>query len=148
MSTVTPTPTKLRCWGTNTSHEVDPTAKPCPNTTIVAPSSGSTPSWKAVMTNTAKAIAVGGDHTCAVETLGMAYCWGVNTGWSLGALPLDVPVPTPPNTRHWREIVTSESHSCGIDATAGEVFCWGRNRLGEVGNGYRFHEAPVAVVLA
>ena len=89
-----------------------------------------------------RSLAAGGDHTCAVDTNGKAWCWGEDgslaTGdSSLGALPkhthrripafTDLGVPA-----DFVAIDTDFTHTCAVSA-AQDVFCWGDNFFGQLG---------------
>jgi alpha-tubulin suppressor-like RCC1 family protein len=83
-------------------------------------------------------VAAGTGHTCAVNDIGEVYCWGDNATYqlgdgtqttrllptkALGALPADA-----------LQVSAGESHSCAV-TSAGEAYCWGWNKHGEVGRG-------------
>jgi alpha-tubulin suppressor-like RCC1 family protein len=78
-------------------------------------------------------IAVGGEHTCALDTAGAAWCWGRDIlpagdgGISFSAVPvaiLDSPA--------FVNLITGTWAACGRTA-AGSVSCWGINAYGEMG---------------
>lgn len=86
--------------------------------------------------------------TCAVDSAGDVWCWGTNwEGQVAGA---------PPRTEVWPpqkvvglsnvvQLVASTSTFCALVAD-GRPFCWGRNVIGEVGDGTlmnRFVPTPV-----
>ncbi len=95
-------------------------------------------------------IEAGESHTCAVAADNRAYCWGDNTHGQLGtgALPdltctLNTLQPSRPcqltpvevsGGLRFKSVSAGEGHSCGI-TTAGEVYCWGKNHRGQLGNG-------------
>jgi len=89
-----------------------------------------------------RALAAGGDHTCAVDTNGKAWCWGEDgtfaTGESSnGKLPKfalrQVPAHTPLGAKvDFVAIDTNIGHTCALTA-AQDIFCWGDNSLGELG---------------
>lgn len=102
------------------------------------------------LTGAQVAIAAGESHTCSINTLGAAHCWGSNTSLQLGAGPdtyfgIQVP-PVPVVHLPWRvkEIAGGQYHTCAL--TTGGVFCWGDNRDSAVGTntpGWIFSPARV-----
>jgi alpha-tubulin suppressor-like RCC1 family protein len=80
-----------------------------------------------------KAIAVGGEHTCAVGTDGAAWCWGRDIlpagegGVSLSAVPVAIE-----NSPAFVDLITGTFAACGRTAS-GSVSCWGVNASGEIG---------------
>lgn len=109
-------------------------------------------------------IAVGEYHTCAIDSEGLAYCWGFNEGGALGIGEFgglsygDRLTPTPVVSsgallgRRLVRLALGLYHSCAVD-TEGLAFCWGGDMYGQVGvgkegtmvGGTNFDE-PVAVV--
>jgi alpha-tubulin suppressor-like RCC1 family protein len=92
-----------------------------------------------------KQIAVGGSHTCALSEEGKVICWGGNSSGQLGYGDItdrgDTPETTPDKLGFVglppvKSIVsgTSASHICAI-LVSGEVRCWGRNDVGQLGLG-------------
>jgi alpha-tubulin suppressor-like RCC1 family protein len=83
----------------------------------------------------------GGRHTCAqLDALG-ARCWGANDYNQLNLaddIVRTTPVPPEPvpngKTGVLGQIETGEEHTCGIDEL-GEVYCFGLNDTGQLGNG-------------
>jgi alpha-tubulin suppressor-like RCC1 family protein len=85
--------------------------------------------------------AVGGAHACIIaQRRGKSDvdCWGDNAhgqaGASLGTRTVDYPAPV--GVAHIGEIAqvaTGRSHSCAR-LTSGDVYCWGRNDRGQLGN--------------
>lgn len=79
-----------------------------------------------------------GDHTCVRRTDGVALCFGYNRDGESGngaTDGLDVLTATPVvGLGAVSDIATGTTHSCAIE-TSGQVFCWGRNRLGQLGDG-------------
>jgi alpha-tubulin suppressor-like RCC1 family protein len=102
-------------------------------------------------------VSAGGRHTCAIDISGDAYCWGANATGELGA-PSSESCPsrgaTTPCRSSPRKIETSlkflaiaagsagvdvsffvpHSHTCAITTTL-EMFCWGNNEFGQLGDG-------------
>jgi alpha-tubulin suppressor-like RCC1 family protein len=87
-----------------------------------------------------RALAAGGDHTCAVDRNGKAWCWGedgVATGESsFGSLPnfthRQIPAFSKGGNADFVAIDTSMGHTCAL-TSAQEVFCWGDNSTGQIG---------------
>lgn len=83
-------------------------------------------------------IDIGFGQTCALDTNGQAWCWGVN---SYGHLGIDddrarlVPTPVSGNQRFTTLAVAREGPvNCGLTAT-GEAWCWGSSWGGVLGDG-------------
>ncbi len=100
-------------------------------------------------------VAVGGDHACARTATGQVRCWGCDLAGQLGdgrsaaLLGLDAPdlvsrlsvtepVPVaglPAATQLALGTAgTCNAHSCALTLD-GEVYCWGENRWGQLGDG-------------
>jgi len=92
------------------------------------------------------AVDAGTAHSCGLTTAGEAYCWGVNDDGELGTgSPSDL--ERCPIARHcsprplavlggftFRSLEAGGGHSCAA-TVAGVAYCWGRNELGQVGDG-------------
>ncbi|HUG28078.1 MAG TPA: hypothetical protein VMK53_07240 [Gemmatimonadales bacterium] len=102
-------------------------------------------------------VASGGDHTCALEANGTAWCWGDNIYGQLGnggGAGSNVPVAVGGGLS-FESIEAGLQHTCGVVGTptlpgaqpaGGAVFCWGRNSAGQIGDGSQTHRAtPTAV---
>ena len=84
-------------------------------------------------------IAAGGDTSCAVVE-GTVDCWGSNDAGQLGTTPgpgsvfsaTPVAVPTLPPAS---SVAVGSHHACAILAGTGEVWCWGANGAGQLGDG-------------
>jgi alpha-tubulin suppressor-like RCC1 family protein len=114
---------KAYCWGSNADGQLG-----------VGTLGGS----RAVPTPVAgeiryRAIAVGGQHTCALSTDGMPWCWGRDIlppgegGVSLSATPVRIE-----GSPAFADLITGTWAACGRRAT-GAVHCWGINANGEMG---------------
>ncbi len=90
------------------------------------------------------AIAAGYGHSCAIVRGGELYCWGSNARGELGdpSFSDNALVPRRIGTdSDWTDIAVGGRYfgggpigfSCGI--RGGELYCWGKNENGELGNG-------------
>lgn len=94
-------------------------------------------------------ISVGNGHSCAVALGGQAWCWGQNGDGQLGdsttttrAGPTAVKQPAGVT---FTTIRAGGHHTCAA-TSGGQVYCWGRNTQGQLGDGTTTDRvAPVAV---
>ncbi len=90
-----------------------------------------------------RSIAAGFVHTCAVTTSDEPYCWGGNGNGQLGLTLLNgsnVPVRAGGNIKvadiSAANVATgSASYTCAISVDRLTTWCWGRNDVGQLGNG-------------
>jgi alpha-tubulin suppressor-like RCC1 family protein len=131
---------EIRCWGDNVAGQLGAPSPSCGfRDCSLVPIAVQCPAGEVCKF---RSLAAGGDHTCAVDTNGKAWCWGEDgtlaTGESsLGALPKhahrripafnDLGVPA-----DFVAIDTNLSHTCAVSA-AQDVFCWGDNNFGQLG---------------
>jgi len=82
------------------------------------------------------ALEAGGDHTCALDAQGTAYCWGLGVFGQLGiGAPASVATPSPvAGGLTYSQIATGLYSTCALTA-GGTAYCWGGNEFGEVGAG-------------
>jgi alpha-tubulin suppressor-like RCC1 family protein len=84
------------------------------------------------------AVAAGGEHTCALRSDGSAWCFGRNNFQQVGAggtpFGYDARPIRLPTANDWTTITVGHQHSCGRRA-GGNVWCWGRNDSGQLGDG-------------
>lgn len=109
--------------------------------------------------NTGKRITTGGSHACARFADGRAKCWGYNGFGQLGInnsvdhgdgnglmgngtgaagsglLPVIIPTTSALNGRTIVAMGAGDDHTCAI-VDNGNVFCWGHDTHGELGNGF------------
>jgi uncharacterized protein YjdB len=86
-------------------------------------------------------ISSGFGHSCGVTTANDVACWGGNGNGQIGTSSLTLRVPfLLPNLKA-SEVAASgigtgaDSHSCASSKDRLTVFCWGRNDVGQLGNG-------------
>jgi alpha-tubulin suppressor-like RCC1 family protein len=79
----------------------------------------------------------GGTFTCALLQEGSVVCWGANGQGQLGdgsGIDSDVPVAVALPGSAWA-VTAGAAHACAILAAGGEVYCWGANVEGQLGDG-------------
>jgi alpha-tubulin suppressor-like RCC1 family protein len=140
---------KAYCWGDNSSGQLGNNNQGVSSNTAVAVDTTGVLAGK-----TLAQISAGNAFTCALDTAGLAYCWGQNGNGQLGnnsTTPTAVPVAV--NTsgvlagKTLTEISAPDfgSHACALDNT-GKAYCWGLNLNGQLGNNSTTQSpVPVAV---
>lgn len=133
------------CWGWNSFGQLGaPTSEQCagiyPCSTVPVAVTGG---------RTFVAISAGGQHTCALDGDGSAWCWGLNSTGQLGngsATPANSAVPHAVHGDHrFTAISAGGDYTCGLTAE-GSAWCWGDNFSGQLGNGETARAtSPVAV---
>ncbi len=96
-------------------------------------------------------LSAAGEHTCALDDLGRAYCWGHGGYGALGTGNSDdqrAPAAAAAG-KFFVDITGGELHTCALDSQ-GRAFCWGNNEDGEGGNGLPSEQenSPVQVQLS
>ncbi len=138
---------KVKCWGYNSSGQLGIGEK-----SFLA-SKGDEPGEMGAALQavdlgpaTAKALALGAEHTCALLESGDVKCWGLNDEGQLGQGDIlsrgDEPgelgtMLAPINLGAGRKatsIAAGASHSCAL-LDDGSVKCWGDNSNGQLGQG-------------
>jgi len=143
----------VRCWGANAAGQLglghtraigDDEVPNAQNATVA-------------LGSTARAIAAGGDVTCAIMLDGSLRCWGANTFGQLGlghtnnigdSEAPSAAVATVILDDTVRAVGPGGDHTCAV-MSSNLVRCWGRNDLGQLGIGSTTaigdNEAPTAV---
>jgi alpha-tubulin suppressor-like RCC1 family protein len=95
-------------------------------------------------------INAGATRACGVTPDRLAYCWGVNWYGDVGDGTADIirpaPVPVAGGLRFRDLSDGGEYHNCGL-TLPGRAYCWGRNSLGQLGDGTTT-DSPVPVPVA
>jgi alpha-tubulin suppressor-like RCC1 family protein len=118
----------VQCWGANDTGQLgDGTTNPHSSPQTIAGVAG------------ASQLAVGAQHACALLTSGDVTCWGDDTYGELGDNDIagsgSAPKTATAAMAHGGvQIVAGGTHTCIRDAI-GNVFCWGSNDRGEIGDG-------------
>ena len=96
-------------------------------------------------------VGAGTTDTCAVKTSGRMFCWGSDADGRLGNGGANVdraaPVEVAGSSVGWRSVGVGAFHACARK-TSGRLFCWGRDRQGQLGNGEPRHYSDVPVRVA
>jgi len=128
------------CWGYNLDAQLGNGAV-----------SSDVPSPAAVAGNQSfVAVAVGTTHSCAMSPDGAAYCWGAPDVVGDGSgITQPSPVPIAGGLTFatvGAALAAGQENSCAL-TSAGTAYCWGRNVVGQLGDGSAIARAtPVAVV--
>lgn len=118
---------KAYCWGSNAFGHL--------GEGIAA--EGSTLPVEIVGLGNVSKIAVFYYHVCAVAD-GSVYCWGLNDSGQIG-LPISTDKTAVPNLvgglpsgKSATDVSVGDKHSCAL--VDGEIYCWGMNTDGQLGN--------------
>jgi len=115
---------EVQCWGENLEGQLGDGSD-----------AGSLEPVRVVGLEGVSAISVGWWHACAIVG-GAVWCWGDNSEGELGNLDAGeqstVPVPVVGLPGTVSAIAAGTLHTCAI--AEDQVWCWGRNLLGELGN--------------
>ncbi|WP_374073573.1 RCC1 domain-containing protein [Bdellovibrio bacteriovorus] len=86
-------------------------------------------------------VSVGYSHVCGLSSDGRIFCFGSASSGQLGdgtttarATPMWIDESSLPNGTSFKQVSVSENHSCAL-SFAGEIFCWGANNSGQLGDG-------------
>ena len=75
-------------------------------------------------------------HTCGLSAEGAIECWGANTYGQLGNGSFEdaaVPIPILAPGLRFRSVTAGGRHTCAVSEEL-EVYCWGSNSNGQLGN--------------
>jgi len=129
---------QIQCWGDNASGKLGA------NPAVIT---GSPTPVAAVLNGNIQAIALGGEHTCALVD-GSVSCWGMNgvDGRLGNNSTMDSYSPVQPIGlgANVQAISAGGMHTCAI--ASGALLCWGSNVSGQLGDGTgvdRFVPTPV-----
>lgn len=138
---------KLVCWGSSNFGELGNNSAPNPNSNDVITHYVPVESPAGVEFVD---VAAGVRHTCALDSEGQVYCWGLNGDTNLLALPDDagtlvdgtryvltpMAIPDVPGVIQDDviDIEAAEHHTCAR-RRSGQVVCWGMNDKGQLGDG-------------
>lgn len=137
------------CWGTNVDGQLGNNTTTQENVPVEVEGVGGVGNLSNIVS-----LSAGADHTCASDTGDHVFCWGANNDGQLGN-NTTVEANTPVQVEgvggvgfltNVTSVTAGGDHSCGL-TVAGNVFCWGDNTNGQLGNNTTIEEnAPVEVV--
>ena len=117
----------IQCWGDNTNGQLGD------QTTV----SRNLPTAVVGLAAPAKGITAGSDHTCAILLDGRVQCWGDNARGQLGDGTREDRT-SPVLVSNLRDVIATVAagrfHTCAL-AIDGDLYCWGTNNRGQLGNG-------------
>lgn len=95
-------------------------------------------------------VRAGWSHTCAITPSDASFCWGYNGNGQLGDGTVTTAGRATPvrvlGGLLWRQLSGGAEHTCGV-TTTDQVYCWGLNDRGQLGNGgtsRRLRPTPVS----
>lgn len=133
---------RLLCWGSDSRGRLGNGGATTVDQLVPSEVAGAATDWAEV--------SAGSSVTCARKASGRLYCWGSDADGRLGNGGANVdrarPVEVTGAVTGWQAVSVGGFHACARKAT-GRLFCWGRDRDGQLGNGEprRYQDVPVAV---
>lgn len=140
---------QVYCWGYNLQGQLGTNSTTSTSVPVPVYTGG------ALAGKTVRAIAAGGNSTCALTTDDQLYCWGDNSYGQLGnnsktrsLVPKQIYMSGVLNGKTIRSVTLSVYNACAI-ASDNNAYCWGDNGQGQLGNNsITGSSAPVAVYTA
>jgi alpha-tubulin suppressor-like RCC1 family protein len=124
---------QVYCWGGNLHGQLGDGTTTYYRTTPTLVADG------AMGNSGVTAVAAGDSHTCALKG-GQVYCWGYNGFGQLGDGTTTSPRTTPTlvadgamGNSGVTAVAADDSHTCALKG--GQVYCWGWNYSGQLGDG-------------
>lgn len=129
----------VKCWGTNAAGQLGDGTQ-TQRTTPVDVQGVSSPIY----------IVAGEQHACAIEASGTLKCWGQNGDGQLGVggtPPLSTVALTVPGLSGVSMVSAGRFHTCASVGATRDLYCWGRNADGQLGNGSASYQTrPISVI--
>ena len=102
-------------------------------------------------------VSAGALHSCAVDKSAGLWCWGRGSSGQLGPghlvdTPFPIEVALPSGADQAIAVASGDAHTCVLvnpaDGLGGEIFCFGDNSYGQLGDGTLTSRPTPALVLA
>jgi alpha-tubulin suppressor-like RCC1 family protein len=123
----------LYCWGANDQGQMGNGTSTDTAWPIAVDTTG------ALRGRTIRRFSIGGEHACAIDDQGSAYCWGANDHGQLGigttgdsSIPVPVAGTDAIPQGGYESITAGGASTCGWTRD-GLVACWGANDSGQLG---------------
>jgi alpha-tubulin suppressor-like RCC1 family protein len=137
------------CWGNDSSGQLGNNSTTQSNVPVAVAVTTGVLSGKVL---TQLSTSGGGSSTCAVDSTGLAYCWGLNGNGQLGnntttsaKVPVAVTTSGVLSGKILTQISVGSAFACALDST-GFAYCWGLGSNGQLGNNtVTSSSLPVAV---
>jgi alpha-tubulin suppressor-like RCC1 family protein len=117
---------RVACWGHNINGQLG-----IGNNTIYY----NTPQTNSV--TSAVGVTAGSFHSCAVRSGGQVLCWGDNASGQLGdgtTTSTNAPVAASVSGVTFDDVDAGSTHTCA-HTSSNQIYCWGGNASGQLGNG-------------
>ncbi|MFZ1243394.1 MAG: hypothetical protein WAQ22_04625 [Candidatus Saccharimonas sp.] len=137
---------QVYCWGRNYDGRLGNNSTTDSSVPVAVTTSG------ALSGKTIRQVAAGNAHTCALASDNQVYCWGYNSNGQLGnnsttmsLVPVAVTTSGVLSGKTIRQVTAGGAHTCAL-ASDNQVYCWGYNYYGQLGNNSTANSSvPVAV---
>jgi alpha-tubulin suppressor-like RCC1 family protein len=122
------------CWGQNGSGQLGNGSTTNSKVPVAVTTSG------VLAGKTLIQVTTGNDFACALDTTGLAYCWGSGGSGQLGnglattsSVPVAVPASGVLSGVTLTQISAGSNSTCAV-GSAGATYCWGADGSGQLGN--------------
>lgn len=122
------------CWGYNYYGQLGNNSADDSHIPVQVDQSG------ALSGKTIKSLSLGFDHSCAIASDDLVYCWGRNSGMlgdntesTYSRVPVQLYSSGYLSGKTVLSIAMGEFHGCAL-ASDGKVYCWGANTNGQLGD--------------
>jgi alpha-tubulin suppressor-like RCC1 family protein len=119
------------CWGANESGQLGDHSR-----------NAHAEAQPADLADGSVSVAAAGNYTCALTSVGDAWCWG-GIPWLTQSFTFPVRAGV---GFHLTALSLGTTHACAVDVVGATSYCWGQNEWGQLGDGSTtFSSSPVIV---